>query len=319
MLGPTAQIGILFGFLWVASPAFADQQPISSYVYQSEDEPVKPGIQPQIHRSEIPIRVLREALDSTTDIYGPYEISPTPPMHEKFRPLALEHGDNGINVAIFPSSQAYADKLIAVPIPIDRGMLGYALLLIRSKDRQKFDAVQSIEDLKKLRLGTIGSWLSVDILKSSGINVETSPTFEGLLRMLNAGRFDALTCTFPTGVEVYDKYVSSYPDIVIEDRLMLHYPFPSYFWFRNTDDGRRRAERVRKGLESMVQDGRLKKIFYEAYGTSLARLPSERWRVIELPNPAIGPEDALERPALWYSPGEKVPDEFVKLENSRRH
>ncbi len=44
---------------------------------------------------------------------------------------------------------------------------------------------------------------------------------------------------------------AGFPGLAIERHLVLHYPMPVYFWFPNTPEDRKRAERVREGLRAM--------------------------------------------------------------------
>jgi hypothetical protein len=303
MLCRIAKLLIVVAGCLAGVPDLADSAPTMRFVYHSDHAPPPPGQQPS-QRNQYTIDVLRTALDRTRDVYGAYELAPSPAMHEKFRPLALEHGDEGINISVFPSKPGYSDKLIPVRIPIDRGLMGFRILTIRSADQPRFDAIRSADDLKAFRFGLLGSWDDVGILQHDGLAVETGTSMEGLLHMLDSKRFDAFNNSAPPTVELHDRTAAAFPDLAIEANLMLHYPVPVYFWFRDTQDGRRMADRVRIGLESMVQDGTLKTLFHKWYGATLTRLEIDRRRVVELPNPQLDPADPLDRPALWYMPGE---------------
>ena len=303
MLCRIAQLLIVAVGCLAGLSVMADTAPAMRFIYHSDHPPPPPGQQPS-ERNQYTLEVLRTALDRTRDTFGPYELTPSPAMHEKFRPLALEHGDEGINISVFPSKPGYADKLIPVRIPIDRGLMGYRILTIRAADQPRFDAIRSLDDLKAFRFGLLGSWDDVGILQHADLAIETGSSMEGLLHMLEAKRFDALSISAPPVLELHDRTAVSFPGIEIEKSLLLHYPMPLYFWFRDTEDGRRRAERVRIGLESMVQDGTLKSLFRKWYGATLARLDVDRRRVVELPNPQLDAADPLDRRALWYRPGE---------------
>jgi hypothetical protein len=305
MLRRLAQSVIVAAACLAAPPGIADAPPSAVFIYHS-DHDLPPGRQPS-QRNQYTIEVLRTALDRTRAAYGPYELRPSPAMHEKFRPLALVRGDEGINISLFPSKPGYAGKLIPVRIPIDRGLMGYRVMTIRAEDQPRFDAVRSLDDLKALRFGLLGSWDDVAILRQDGLAVETGSSMEGLLRMLDAKRFDGFSNSPPPAVELYERYAAQYPGLAIESGLLLHYPMPVYFWFRDTADGRRRAERLRAGLDSMVRDGTMKALFDKWYGPTLARLTLDRRRVIDLPNPLLDPADPVDAPDLWYAPEEPLP------------
>lgn len=304
MLRRIAQLLIVATQCLAGPPVMAEPAP-TLFIYHSDHDP--PSGTPLSARNQYTLEVLRTALERTRGAYGPYTLAPSPAMHEKFRPQALERGDQGINISVFPNRSGYADKLVPVRIPIDRGLMGWRVLTIRAKDQPRFDGVSSPDDLKPFRFGLLGSWSDVEIMQRDGFSVETGPSMDGLLRMLDARRSDAFSNSPAPALELLASHRAEYPGLAIENSLLLHYPMPVYFWFRDTDDGRRRAERVRIGLESMVRDGTLKALFDTYYGPSLAKLGADRRRVVELPNPQLDAADPVDRSDLWYAPGETAP------------
>lgn len=284
--------------LGLAIPAHAAEQPMR-LVYHKDESASNPHA-----RDQYTLDVLRESLERTRGTFGDFTLAPSLPMHEKYRPTALEHGDAGINISVFPAKAGLDQNLIPVRIPIDRGLVGYRVLTIHAADQPRFDGVQTAEDLKPFHFGLPGSWQDVGILQQNGLTVETSTSQEGLFRMLDTNRLDALTNAVPPVAELFEHYARSYPAVAIEKRLLLHYPMPFYFWFRNTEEGRKQAERVRTGLRSMIEDGTLKILFYKRYGAFLKQLDFAHRRVIELANPLLDGQDPLADSALWYKPGE---------------
>ena len=289
--------------LCFAIAAGAQERPVMAFIYHSDHEAPLPG-EPLSERDKYTLEVLREALERTRDAYGDFTLAPSPVMHEKYRPAALEHGEEGINISVFPARSGLSDKIIPVRIPLHRGLVGYRLLTIRAADQPRFDKIRTVADLKGVRIGLLGSWTDVEILQRDGLLVETGASLEGLFHMLDAKRFDALSNAVPGAEDLFLRSRRTFPGLAIEKGLLLHYPTPFYFWFRNTEDGRMRAERVRSGLQSMVKDGTVKTLFYKHFGEILKRLRFSRRRVIELPNPLLDGQDPLDDPALWYRPGE---------------
>jgi hypothetical protein len=128
-------------------------------------------------------------------------------------------------------------------------------------------------------------------------------SYEGLFKMLEAGRFDALSRSASEVIQELELRGKDLPGVVIEKHLLLHYPMPAYFWFPNTEDGRRRAERVRIGLTEMIGDGTLQSLFDEEFAPLIKRLDLDHRVVIELSNPLLGDNDPLGDASLWYRPG----------------
>jgi len=280
--------------LSVALPADAD--PVMSYIYHRDEGDID-------LRNQYLWRVLRSALEHTSAAYGDYVLQPSIAMHEKRRIYVLENNEAGINVSLFPAQVGLDDKLVPVRIPVDRGMLGYRVLLIRESDQGRFSDVKSLSDLKQIRFGLLSWWEDVAVMENAGLTVVSGTSYEGLFKMLTAGRFDALSRSSSEVIQEFELRSKDLPGVVIEKHLLLHYPMPAYFWFPNTEDGRYRAERVREGMTAMMQDGTLQSLFDQEFGPLIKRLDLDHRLVIELANPLLGGNDPLDDASLWYKPG----------------
>ena len=277
---------------WAAAVAADDSM---RYIYHRD-----PGSDD--NRNAYGWRVLRAALDRTRDRYGDYVLEPGSITDERPNATSLLHGDGGITISIFTARTGYEGKLIPVRIPIDRGILGYRLLLIHAGDQTKFSGVRALGDLKRLKFGALVSWTDVPIMRQAGLAVETGPSFDGLFKMLAAGRFDALSRGAGEIEHDLDERRKELPGIVVERSLVLHYPLPVYFWFRDDREGRRMAERVRTGLRAMLADGSFDALFHQEFDPLLAPLDLGHRRIIELDNPLLPAGEPLMEPSLWYVP-----------------
>jgi ABC-type amino acid transport substrate-binding protein len=217
------------------------------------------------------------------------------PMNQERQILELEAGRR-IDVAPIPSSAERETRLLAVYIPINRGVLGWRLGLMRKGDAARFADVNTLDDLKRVSTAQGMHWPDTDILRANGIPVITGPTYEGLFKMIVGGRFDY----FPRSVmEIWNEQ-ARYPDALeVEPRIALHYPnYASYFMLNKGNT--RLAEIIRQGLEKALADGSADRLFEQHHGESLRRAQLERRVVIELKNPLITPGTPVNRPELWY-------------------
>lgn len=282
---------VMFG---AAPPVRAE--PAMTFVYPRDEGDVD-------LRNQYFWRVLRAALEHTRDRWGDYTLKPSIAMLERRRLYVLQHKEGGINVSLFPAQEGLEDKLVPVRIPVDRGLLGYRVMLIRESEQPRFDAVRSLDDLKQFTFAHMSWWEDVAVLKAAGLKVVSGTSYEGLFKMLNAGRFDAFNRSASEIVQEYTVRQKDLPQVAIEKHLLLHYPMPDYFWFSNTVEGRKRAERVGTGLREMIADGSLQALFDEEFGPLIKRLDLDHRLVIELPNPLLGEGEPLGDAALWYRPG----------------
>ena len=86
-------------------------------------------------------------------------------------------------------------RWLPVRVPTRRGLLGFRLLLIRRQRQSEFRNIRSLDELRRFSIGQGFAWSDAEILRSQGLRVETG-SYEGLFRMLAAGRFDC----YPRGI-----------------------------------------------------------------------------------------------------------------------
>ena len=247
--------------------------------------------------------VLRTALEKTAARFGPFALSASrEPLSvpRMLQELGRERGS--INVIARATHRELEARFQPVRIPIDRGLMGMRLLLVRRADLPRFAMVRSLEDLKHLSAGQGKGWVDAAVLAAAGISVVESPRPGNLFAMLEAGRFDFFPRAVDEAPREFDVIRKDRPDIVIEPTLMLRYPLPRYFFVRRDADGDRLAERIRAGMESMVKDGSLSALFQKHKGPLVERAHIRKRRIIELQNPALPPETPLQRSELWFRP-----------------
>jgi len=249
-------------------------------------------------------QVLREALERTRPAYGPYVMRVTEVSLLQRRLLqAMDQGGRDINVALLPIAQDNTrHSAFPVRVPVIGGLWGYRVLLVAAERQARFEQVRTLDDLKSVTIGQSLYWADTEILRTAGLQVVTGESYEGLFRMLAAGRFDAFSRSVTEAVTEYASHRDLKPALAIEPHLLLHYPMPEYFWFPGDPAGRRLAQRAEDGLSLMVADGSLCRMVEKAFGDSLRALDLSHRTVIEIPNPQIGPEDHLDEPAYWCNP-----------------
>jgi hypothetical protein len=220
-------------------------------------------------------------------------------MNQERQVVELEAGRT-IDVGPIPSSAEREARLLPIRIPINKGMLGWRLGLIRKGDKGRIAGVSTLDDLKRVRLAQGQEWPDTHILRANGIDVITAPKYEGLFKMLVGKRFDY----FPRSVmEIWDEQAINDATLEVEPHLALHYFYDAYFMVNRKNT--KLAQDIRDGLEKAVADGSFDKLFQQYYGERLRKARLETRTVIELRNPLLTPETPSERPELWYDPRRK--------------
>lgn len=254
-------------------------------------------------RYEYDWAVLRVALEKTEPRYGSFELrQSTYAMSSQRVAQELLTPGGRINIFARATSPQLEQQYLPVRLPIDKGLLGYRLFLIREADLPRFAAVRTLDDLRKLRVGQGKDWIDVPILHKAGFNVVEGTSYPGLFAMLEASRFDFFSRAIDEAQREFKERSAAFPHMVIEPTLLLQYPLPLYFFTRRDDEGKLLAQRITEGMEMMIKDGSLNALFERYKGASIRAGGLQHRRLLRLQNPHLTPETPLSRSELWFNP-----------------
>ena len=236
-----------------------------------------------------PIRTLVALAFQKTPEYGPFKITRSPEMPQGRVIRELEQqGSTLVDIANVATSTEREDKLRAIPLPIDGGLLGFRVCVVMEETLPMFEGINSISDLQAagIRIGQGTHWPDTAVLEANGVTVVTHSRYEILFRMLENHRFEC----FARGVSevLFDLKVQHNMDLVIEPDLLLAYPMPSYFFVsrRNHET----AQRLQLGMERAIHDGSFGRYLDHFYGQALKELALEKRKVLVLNNPYLTEE-----------------------------
>lgn len=254
-------------------------------------------------RYEYHWEILRTALQRTTPTWGPFRLQPAVYMDERRQTFELKSASGKLTVMYLGTSEDLERSLTPVRIPVDKNLGGYMVMLIRREDQPRFAAVNSLDDLRKFRIGLGFGWLDVEILRADGFNVVTGSSYDGLFEMLVNHRFDAFS---RAAVEILDEYAErseKIPDMAIEQSFILYYPLPMYFWFAKTPQGQRLAARAREGMLAMIADGTYDRIFFKYQQHKIDELHLGQRKVFRVDNPLLKNLPVpFDDKRLWFDP-----------------
>ncbi|PWI34309.1 amino acid ABC transporter substrate-binding protein [Vibrio albus] len=245
------------------------------------------------------IEILRLALEKTEVTDGPFTLRPTDLRMnpDRFRYEIVQ--GRGPNVIWASTTKKREDALRSIPIPLRKGILGYRLLLIDKANQNVFSSISSKEELQQFTAGQGATWVDADILRQNNFKVIKGSTYEGMFKMLMSGRFDF----FPRGInEIYDeleKRSYQYPDMVIQNSILLYYPLPKFFFVNK--DNKALADRIERGLNIMIKDGTFDRVFFKYNHKDIELLHSHPWKVFQLENPFLPDNIPFDREDLWYN------------------
>lgn len=247
--------------------------------------------------------VLRMALEKSRARFGHYTIHQASVAMSPARiSQELLMAGGRINVLVRATAPELERRYIPVRLPVDRGLLGYRVFLVRADELPRFAALRTLDDLRPLRAGLGKDWVDVDILGAAGLTSVVGTSYEGLFAMLDAGRFDYYSRSADEALREFDERRAAHPQLAVEPTLLLYYPLPRYFFLRRDDEGRKLAARIEAGLETMIRDGSLKALFDRYKGSIIARAGLRQRRVLRIANPTLSPQTPLGRSELWFDP-----------------
>ncbi|MBD8526778.1 hypothetical protein [Pseudomarimonas arenosa] len=256
-----------------------------------------PGESSRDPRSRYPVQVLELALQRA----GHSFIAMPSEVHaQQSRNLLLLAERKGIDVLWTVTSEQRERDLRPIRIPIDRGLFGWRLLLIRQGDQARFDRIDSLHALAGLRGGQGHDWPDTPVLESAGLKIETAPHYEGLFAMLARGHIDY----FPRSVaEVWAELaLRQDQSMALENTLVLHYPSALYFFVH--PDNQPLAEAIERGLRQALADGSFLALFRQQFGSAIERARLTDRRILSLANPLLPQRTPVAESALWFRPDE---------------
>ncbi len=186
-------------------------------------------------------------------------------------------------------------QLRPIRIPLFKGLFGYRVILIRKGEQARFDQVKTVGDLTKFLGGQGTHWPDTPILHANGLRLTTAETTESLFRMMNARRFDY----FPRGISEawFELLQRKETHLVVEENILLNYPTAIYFFVNKENEAL--AQRIEKGMETLIDNGKFDQFFYKHPRVSSGLENLKKRRVISLTNPYLPAETPVNNPRYW--------------------
>lgn len=203
-------------------------------------------------------KLLGRALAVTEAEYGKADVSLSPePMSPKRMFAELQAPAGSVDVTVWTCSgpaTAAASGTRTIDVPIDRGLLGYRLLLTTPNKLPLFRGVRRLDGLAGLRL-TLGYPVSglVGSARWAPLNLSDAPNMERAVDMLLADRFDGIIIAAREAEELMSRLDGRTQGVVIEPTLMLTDHGASCFVASAREASL--AARIDKGLRRLIGNG----------------------------------------------------------------
>ncbi|WP_188152394.1 substrate-binding periplasmic protein [Teredinibacter waterburyi] len=205
--------------------------------------------------------------------------------------------DGRYDVHWLMTNQRHESMLRPIRVPIYKGLIGWRLLFIHTRNQAHFAAIETTAGLQKMVAGQGHDWPDAEILDKNNFALELSSYSRGLFKMLDVGRIDY----FPRSlVEVWNEQQQfSESDLVVENHLALHYPAAYYFFVAK--DNQALADIIEQGLLKAINNGSFDEIFYDRFGSDIRRAKLHERKVLKLTNPLLSEQTPLANNQLWLN------------------
>lgn len=229
--------------------------------------------------------VLRAALDATADHYPVYKLTIDPSPLGALRGREMVAKGESLNLYVSGlrhDALTAKGRILMVPTPTMKGLLGYRSLIIRKGDYEKFRHIKSLAQLRKLIIGQGSNWEDAATLRHNKLRIDDSGRYENLLNMLNHHRFDAVLL----GAVEAPAVLAESP---LRDRLMIlpeaivYYPHAMIF--QVSGKAPQLAERLRTGMRILEENGTISALMEHHFGDTLSQLRGHQPHVIVLEHP----------------------------------
>jgi len=248
-------------------------------------------IEIQDKRAQFPIKVLESIFARTDQNYVLQAMGTTANQERNLK--LIEQGE--LDIYWSAASISREQALLAIKIPIYKGLFGYRLMLVKAENKNLLAGVRTIKDLKKFTIGQGVGWPDVEVYQHNHIKVDTTNEYANLFNMLALGRFDL----FPRAVvEIWDEVeLFKTLNLAVEDNVLVHYPYAIYFYVKK--DAQQLASIIETGFHRIIEDGEYDALFMQYHGNVIDQMNTQARVVIELENPnfkAQNPDSSADLP-----------------------
>lgn len=178
-------------------------------------------------------------------------------------------------------------RLRMIPVPLDRGLLGYRINFVLRSQRDKLAHVKTAADLTAFTMGQNVGWMDGAIYRAAGIPTKDVKDWANgeFAQQMEAGYIDL----FPLGLEeTLDYFLGHvqkyYPQLTVDPYILVYYPWFRFVWVSPKADADELYEALQRGFDILVADGRFLEI-WNRYNRPLPAHEFIRRTVIKIPNP----------------------------------
>ncbi|WP_158968143.1 ABC transporter substrate-binding protein [Paraglaciecola sp. L3A3] len=229
------------------------------------------------------VHILKRALAVTADQPSiEISINKLPYPGQKRAMKLLESGEF-YDVNWSANSLERNEKLIYVPFPLFKGLLGHRGFVITPANLPRFKNITSLAELKRLTICQGRGWPDVKVLSDNGFNITEVTYFPAMLDMVKLARCDAVPLSVLEGAVEVASLSNKSGELIFFNELIISYELVMNFYLPKTR--MKLKNRLYKGLLILEKTGEFEKIMRTQVLTRdvMKHLNRNVKQVIELP------------------------------------
>lgn len=231
------------------------------------------------------------ALDKSGVSYRCEAVNNVPSQTRAIRLLGKE---NGLDLSWHVTNYDLEEQAKAVLIPIDKGLLGYRIAVIRSETPDLFAKIHSRYDMRNINFGLGFDWADLAVFSDNGIKTTQISDNSQQFNMLSLGRFDALPLSV---LELNETKLAA--GTMLDEHVVIRYPSATYFFVAKENKALHSA--LTNGLKRAAIDGSWQQLFDKHFKTHILAAHLAKRRIIELENDTLPRTAPLDEAIYWYS------------------
>ncbi len=252
-------------------------------------------------RKEV-VELIRLSLQKTEKTHGPFILKPANYVINPLRQVAdiKKNQKDHINIVWIDTNKKIEKELLPIYIPIQKGIVGYRVFLIRNDSKNKFTKSMTLDDLQKLSNGIGLGWMDQGVFELNKLNYVIGYNYEGLFKMLSAKRFDYFSRGINEAFPELEDRKKLYPDMSVEQNIALSYRHPIYLF-----TSKQRVDlhdRLETGFNMMIKDDSFNKTFCKYNKSSIEKANLRNRKIFKLEYHLPIPESVEKRRELWFDP-----------------
>lgn len=226
-------------------------------------------------------KLIHELLEATRAEYGDYKVVPFDAESSAKRQALLISEGRVLNLTWASPGTVIANAdVIAIPVDILKGLLGYRICLINPANFPP-----AIRNLSDMVIGQGLNWSDVDIYRFNDIPVREAPSFEALFDMLAVKRYQCLSLGADEVVFTWREKKADYPFLTLEPQLLIYYDHPIYLQVSKKSP--ELARRLELGLAKLIHNGRFDALFDQYHAADLKFLALHQRRYFCMVTPYL--------------------------------